>query len=502
MPSTAAPSEATLRRNGHVAARPIQVHPRLLAQGAASATMRRHFVRALRRVSVLAAVDVTVLVAARYTIRLLREQPWAADAATKLFPQGILGAGGAIAAVIIGLVAMGAYASEERWASPEAVFKGVALGTTLALWQSIDTLGIVWTGTRWALLTLLLGAALAAARLLLGQVVFGYRLAAKPVDRVILVGDRYSKAGRRAAEAVVQRPGMLCLGWLSERFDTQDYLGHPSAVWEVLRETATDTVLLCGDVSSEVFDTVVEAAAVSGCRVLSIPHRETLMASRPRALNGGDLRMLELTFPAARAGQDVVKRVIDALLASALLFLFAPLLLVIAVLIRIDSGGPVFFLQERVGQAGRIFRMVKFRTMRDGADAEKRLLAHLNHTGDSRLFKIPQDPRVTRVGRWLRRWSLDELPQLFNVVNGDMSLVGPRPFFESDLAAYDDHHFIRLAVKPGITGLWQVKGRSSIVDFEEVVQLDRRYVENWTLALDLSILLSTIPAVVRRKGAY
>jgi len=109
---------------------------------------------------------------------------------------------------------------------------------------------------------------------------------------------------------------------------------------------------------------------------------------------------------------------------------------------------------------------------------------------------------VTRAGACLRRWSLDELPQLFNVLKGDMSLVGPRPFFESDLAAYDDHHFLRLAVKPGVTGLWQVKGRSSIVDFEEVVELDRRYVENWSFGMDLSILLCTLPAVIRRTGAF
>jgi lipopolysaccharide/colanic/teichoic acid biosynthesis glycosyltransferase len=109
---------------------------------------------------------------------------------------------------------------------------------------------------------------------------------------------------------------------------------------------------------------------------------------------------------------------------------------------------------------------------------------------------------VTRAGRFLRRWSLDELPQLLNVIRGDMSLVGPRPFFESDLAAYDDHHFLRLAVKPGVTGLWQIRGRSSIVDFEEVVRLDRDYVENWSLGRDLAIMLATLPAVVRRTGAY
>jgi lipopolysaccharide/colanic/teichoic acid biosynthesis glycosyltransferase len=146
--------------------------------------------------------------------------------------------------------------------------------------------------------------------------------------------------------------------------------------------------------------------------------------------------------------------------------------------------------------------MLKFRTMRKGADAEKPALGHLNHTGDSRLFKIPDDPRVTRVGRILRRWSLDELPQLWNVLRGDMSLVGPRPFFESDLEDYQVHHFRRLAAKPGLTGLWQVSGRSNVVDFEEVVRLDRQYIEQWSIWLDLSILLRTLPAVLRRDGAY
>src|SRR5207249_2007679 len=126
------------------------------------------------------------------------------------------------------------------------------------------------------------------------------------------------------------------------------------------------------------------------------------------------------------------------------------------------------FAQTRVGLGGRPFRMLKFRTMRNGAHSEMSAVADLNQSEDSRLFKIPSDPRVTRFGRVIRRWSLDELPQLYNVLMGEMSLVGPRPFFESDLADYEAHHFRRLAVMPGLTGLWQVSGRSDIVDFEEV----------------------------------
>jgi lipopolysaccharide/colanic/teichoic acid biosynthesis glycosyltransferase len=174
----------------------------------------------------------------------------------------------------------------------------------------------------------------------------------------------------------------------------------------------------------------------------------------------------------------------------------------IATVLRIDSQGPVFFRQDRVGYGGRVFRLWKFRTMRVTAEAEKARLAELNVTGDPRLFKIPNDPRVTRVGRWLRRFSMDELPQLINVLTGDMSLVGPRPFFPKDLQSYEDHHFARLGAKPGITGLWQVRGRSDVVDFEEVVRFDREYVARWTVTLDFWILLQTIPVVLKGRGAY
>ena len=189
-------------------------------------------------------------------------------------------------------------------------------------------------------------------------------------------------------------------------------------------------------------------------------------------------------------------------MSAVLLVLLSPILIAIAIAVRLDSAGPFFFFQERAGLGGRRFRMIKFRTMRDGADVEKQELAHLNQTGDTRLFKIKDDPRTTRLGRMLRRWSLDELPQLINVFIGEMSLVGPRPFFESDFEEYEDHHFRRLDAKPGITGLWQVSGRSEVLDFEDVIYLDRQYIEQWSFWLDISILFRTIPAVLRRTGAY
>jgi lipopolysaccharide/colanic/teichoic acid biosynthesis glycosyltransferase len=200
--------------------------------------------------------------------------------------------------------------------------------------------------------------------------------------------------------------------------------------------------------------------------------------------------------------QATIKRCVDLVVAVIGLVITAPVLALLAILVKLDSRGPVLFPQTRVGLGGRPFRMLKLRTMHEGAEEEKESVSHLNASGDQRLFKIPEDPRVTRLGAVIRRWSLDELPQILNVLAGDMSLVGPRPFFESDLDDYEAHHFHRLAVKPGLTGLWQVSGRSDIVDFEEVVRLDSYYIEHWSLGLDLRILARTIPTVVMRRGAY
>jgi exopolysaccharide biosynthesis polyprenyl glycosylphosphotransferase len=212
------------------------------------------------------------------------------------------------------------------------------------------------------------------------------------------------------------------------------------------------------------------------------------------------LPMLHVEHPRLHGGSRLVKDVFDRLGALLLLAVSGPLLLAVALCVRVTSRGPVLFRQVRVGRDGRLFRIFKFRSMYVDAEARLAELRHLNEH-DGVLFKIRDDPRVTRVGRWLRRFSLDELPQLLNVVLGQMSLVGPRPPLPVEVAAYADDVRRRLAVKPGMTGLWQVSGRSDL-PWEEAVRLDLRYVENWSLSLDLVILLRTMTAVVRSSGAY
>jgi exopolysaccharide biosynthesis polyprenyl glycosylphosphotransferase len=212
------------------------------------------------------------------------------------------------------------------------------------------------------------------------------------------------------------------------------------------------------------------------------------------------LPLLQIAAPEFSGGRRFVKGSIDLFGSAALLALFAPVLLVTALLVKLSGPGPILFAQTRVGRDGVPFRMLKFRSM--FADAEARLepLRALNDHGEGVLFKMRDDPRVTRVGRVLRRYSLDELPQLLNVLRGQMSLVGPRPPLPSEVARYERDVHRRLLVKPGLTGLWQVSGRSDL-DWDETVRLDLYYVENWSVAIDVEILWKTFSAVLRGSGA-
>jgi exopolysaccharide biosynthesis polyprenyl glycosylphosphotransferase len=226
---------------------------------------------------------------------------------------------------------------------------------------------------------------------------------------------------------------------------------------------------------------------------------------------GVDLHTIEgvplIGLPPIRLSHSsrLIKRSVDVCVSALGLIALAPVLGAIAVRIKIDSSGPVFFRQARVGIGNKTFQMYKFRTMEVDADARKGEVAHLNmHAqdgGNGRMFKIPDDPRTTKFGRFLRRYSLDELPQLFNVLKGDMSIVGPRPLILDEDRQVADWARKRLFVKPGMTGLWQVLGRSDI-PFEEMTRLDYLYVINWSLGGDLSLLLKTIPAIFRARRAY
>ncbi|MCE0763130.1 sugar transferase [Pseudonocardia kujensis] len=213
------------------------------------------------------------------------------------------------------------------------------------------------------------------------------------------------------------------------------------------------------------------------------------------------LPLLRLSKPRFSGSSRVSKYIMDRVVAALILLVAFPLFLLIALAIKIDDAGPVFFRQERVGANGSRFRMVKFRSMAVDAEARLEALKKHNDFAGGTLFKMARDPRITRVGATLRKYSIDELPQLLNVLTGTMSLVGPRPPLPSEVATYADDARRRLLVRPGMTGLWQVSGRSNLT-WEESVRLDLRYVENWSMALDLTILWKTFGAVANGRGAY
>jgi lipopolysaccharide/colanic/teichoic acid biosynthesis glycosyltransferase len=277
---------------------------------------------------------------------------------------------------------------------------------------------------------------------------------------------------------------------------------HVGDVSLLLAASGAQVVALCGYLTDKQFQDVVDAALAGGCQLLSVPRAVEIAGVHPSTVWRRGQALVQLTAPSLKGPQLVAKRAVDLVGAAIGLILAVPLFGVLAALIKLGSRGPVFFTQERVGQGGRLFKIIKLRTMVDGAEARRDELLSQSVYGDARLFKVPSDPRMTRLGRWLRRTSLDELPQLINVLRGEMSLVGPRPPLPSEVALYEAHHYARFDVRPGITGPWQVGGRNEVTDFESVVALESEYIRNWSLVSDLVILLRTIPAVVGMSGAH
>jgi exopolysaccharide biosynthesis polyprenyl glycosylphosphotransferase len=288
----------------------------------------------------------------------------------------------------------------------------------------------------------------------------------------------------------------------SSTIDGVRVLGDSQSVRAAVRQTGADTVALTAfsDLSQE--DVRRLAWELEGSDATLLVESRLVDVAGPRISIHpvAGVPLLSVDQPRFRGGTRLLKASIDRGLAALMLFLLLPVFAAIGLAVRLTSEGPAFFRQQRVGIGGRTFTMFKFRTM--CVDAEQRLteLQDLNEAAGV-LFKMRQDPRVTRVGRLLRRFSLDELPQLINVLRGDMSLVGPRPPLPSEVEAYGDDTRRRLLVKPGLTGLWQVSGRSDI-SWAESVRLDLFYVENWSLTLDAAILWKTFSAVLRARGAY
>jgi exopolysaccharide biosynthesis polyprenyl glycosylphosphotransferase len=361
-------------------------------------------------------------------------------------------------------------------AAPSAI--AVGLGALLGAFASRAVLRFFWHRFAGAATGIVLGPAAAVG-------VVARRVATHPETRLHLVGylspsDAESDGGTPT--------GLPRLGSVTD-------ISKVAATWQVERVIVTEQ-----EMSEPAAERLIEQCKAAGLALTFLPQHFGLLGPGIELNRLAELPVLDFRFSDPSRSTMALKRTVDLAIGGLLLALIAPLLLGCALLILIDSGRPVLFRQRRIGKGGRAFTVLKFRTMVPGAEEQLRELVDL-HKLDEPAFKIADDPRVTRTGRRLRRFSLDELPQLVNVVRGEMSLVGPRPEEEAVVALYDERQRTRLTVKPGMTGPMQVYGRADLT-FEERLAMERDYLDNISVAGDLAILLRTPAAIVRGEGAY
>jgi exopolysaccharide biosynthesis polyprenyl glycosylphosphotransferase len=358
-----------------------------------------------------------------------------------------------------------------------------------------------WLLTTWALIL---------SRLGLRFFLEGVRRRGHNLRRILIVGTN-SRAVQfaRKIESMTES-GYRVIGFVDDLWSgQQDFLATSyhlvcdlQHLPELLRKTVVDEVVIGLPIRSHYEESSAIAALceLHGIVVRFLPGIFNLKLARSRAEDFQGDSLITLSTGPMDGWPITLKRVLDFTLALILLILLAPLFAIVAALIKLTSEGPVFFLQDRLGLNKRIFRICKFRTMVADAEQRQAALEHLNEQ-DGAAFKIKADPRITPLGKILRKASIDELPQLFNVLRGQMSLVGPRPLPVRDYRGFDkDWHRRRFSVRPGITCLWQISGRNTI-GFDKWMELDMRYIDEWSLWLDFRILMGTIPAVLRGSGA-
>ena len=456
--------------------------------------LRGHLFKSLVRLVVLLTVDVVAILLGRALLRAVWMGTFGSGMArfvSTLLPNTAISGPQLATAVVAALFFFGCYRAGDRWRDPVLILAAAGTGVLMALY------GDLWHGAtavvlgRGLLIWTSLGLTLVAYR-------NGAHMLTKRLPRPGL--------GQRVLEVHAgARPHQLELGPRYQILATLDVQDLPDDIEEMedWLEGGIDTILVSGEVPSERFAQITDFALSHGCQLLTVPRSRELIGVDPNRIWIKGTPLFQLTTPSLRASHLVLKRCIDIFGSLLLLVLFSPLMLLIGLAVKLDSPGAVFFRHRRAGMGGRYFGLLKFRSMK--AEAEQLLMADpdLYRRYAENSFKLPEneDPRITRVGRILRKTSLDELPQLLNVLMGDMSLVGPRPVVEAELEMYRGRIPTFLSVRPGVTGLWQISGRST-VGFPERAEMDLAYVRRWSLLEDLWILLMTVPVVLFRRGAH
>ena len=472
--------------------------PALEQNGMAMVNVRAHAVRVTGRVSALVGLDVAASQTLRAIAHAVRGAPAYADFTSRNLDRLVtVGWLQLAAALLVGLFLTGAYGYGDHRRNPRRILLGCAIATLLPLW------GGFWTAPapvalQFLLGTFLLGAAVLGGRLTLDAVVGKFVPA--PLPRTVLVGT-----AENCADVAENGDKAIARGFtIAGSIDIDAIRGlSVEGLRRELVSSGADTLLLCGQLDDAAFATIVRAAMMAECTVLATARRLSLPGIRPKVQWRHGRPFIEMRAVALRWQQLLVKRALDVVLASVLLVVLSPVFLGVAVALMITSHGPVIYGQRRLGRYARSFKCFKFRSMY--TDAEQRLAndPELYAEYVANDFKLPdgRDPRITPIGRILRRTSLDELPQLWNVIRGEMSLVGPRPIVPAEIRHYRDDSQMLLLLQPGITGLWQVSGRSNLA-YPERTNLELEYVEQWSLSRDLRILTATVPAVLQRRGAH
>jgi exopolysaccharide biosynthesis polyprenyl glycosylphosphotransferase len=326
------------------------------------------------------------------------------------------------------------------------------------------------------------------------------------IERLLVVGGG-NALGRRIMHSIATERSFVAqvIGFVDldacDDFGRFRCLGSVKDIPAIVSEYRVDTIVIALPAAShDQILGIMDHCQWQGVKFRVVPDLYQMRLHRADAYTINGIPLIAVSESKIKGWNLLVKRLIDVAASVIALAVLSPLLALIALAIKLDSEGPVLFRQTRIGRNGVLFACYKYRSMKKDAEKELALLWDRNEaTGP--IFKIRDDPRMTRVGKWIRRMSLDELPQMINVLKGEMSLVGPRPPLPTEVEKYEDWHLRRLEASPGITGLWQVSGRSEI-PFDEMVMLDIYYIENWSLGLDLTILLRTIPAVLTGGGAF
>jgi exopolysaccharide biosynthesis polyprenyl glycosylphosphotransferase len=458
---------------------------------------RRYVVSILRqvlRVATLNALDAVTLFAAAWAAAYLSD-----------IPSSVARSSSMVVFTLVGLHLMQSYRPGDARRDANRLATGVLVGAALA--AVTMTLDASWSSRPYIVYFGMMA-------------LVGLILERRAVDEVVQLAYRKGLGLRRAlivaradelqplltdlAPEHAGRPAedQVIAGYVTPDIPADDALGTVDDMVEVLQEHQISEVLLATELEQATVTRVTAACFELGVRVLVIPSAPQPDSGWAELTKVGRLPAYPLHPARLELPALVLKRASDLVMAGIGLVFVTPLMALIALGIKLDSRGPVFFRQRRVGLGGREFMMWKFRSMKAEAESEHGVVAHLNPYNDGRLFKLQGDPRITRVGAILRRFSMDELPQLFNVMRGDMSLVGPRPPLPAEVRRYEPRHLVRLSVVPGLTGPWQVNGRNLITDFEEVVRLERAYIENWSLRSDISIILRTFGVVLTGRGAY